>query len=80
MLVLTTYFDIVVVCCQHVKLNFTSLVLAVRFFSKHCANACTHHVFHVGDSNNRDENGAVNVPVPSAPKKRRVTNKGTFLL
>ena len=57
----------------HVKLNFT---FPVCFFSKHSMNTCTHHVFHVGDSNDRDENVAVDIPVPSAPQKWRVTNKG----
>ena len=68
------YID--VVCCQHMKLNPT---IPVHFFSKHSVNTCTHHRFHIGDSNNRNENGAVDIPVPSAPKKRRVTNKGAFL-
>ena len=71
-----THVDIVV-CCQNVKLNFTP---PVCFFSKHSMNTCSHHIFHVGDSNDRDGNVAVDIPVPSAPKKRRVTNEGTFLL
>lgn len=52
------------------KLNFT---FPVHFFPKHSVNSCTHHIFHVADGN---ENVVVDIPVPSTPKKWRVTNEG----
>ena len=57
-------------------LNFT---LPVCFYSKHSVNTRTHHVFHIGDSNDCNDNVTVDIPVPSVPKKQRVMKEGHIM-